>query len=269
MTTPLTTRVFEELGRVTAGAQTPEVLTGALRLLAKWRASLIQNSVLKSGGTRVLGGVFEGLDFLPHSAEGCHVPKLLGCYEQPLQPAIRDAIARGYRQVVNIGCAEGYYAVGLARAMPGTRVLAYDVNPNAQTTCRALAAKNGVTAQVEVGALFRREDFAALAGTDTLVICDIEGAELQLLEPAAAPALGTLDLIVEAHDCFKPGLSAELVRRFSPTHDIQRIDDTGARTIDKPPPWFASLAHLDQLLAVWEWRTGPTPWLVMRARQKG
>ena len=27
-----------------------------------------------------------------------------------------------------------------------------------------------------------------------------------------------------------------------------------------------ALAHLDQLLAVWEWRSGATPWLVMRAR---
>jgi hypothetical protein len=27
-----------------------------------------------------------------------------------------------------------------------------------------------------------------------------------------------------------------------------------------------SLAHLDQLLATWEWRSGPTPWLVMKAK---
>ena len=32
-----------------------------------------------------------------------------------------------------------------------------------------------------------------------------------------------------------------------------------------PPAWFNNLAHLDQLLATWEWRSGATPWLVMKA----
>lgn len=30
--------------------------------------------------------------------------------------------------------------------------------------------------------------------------------------------------------------------------------------------WFNNLAHLDQLLATWEWRSGPTPWLVMKTK---
>jgi hypothetical protein len=32
------------------------------------------------------------------------------------------------------------------------------------------------------------------------------------------------------------------------------------------PAWLQELAHLDQLLAVWEWRAAPTPWLVMRPK---
>jgi hypothetical protein len=26
------------------------------------------------------------------------------------------------------------------------------------------------------------------------------------------------------------------------------------------------LSHMDRLLAIWEWRSGPTPWLVMRPK---
>jgi len=40
--------------------------------------------------------------------------KLLGFYEQPLQPYIEQVIQTGYPTIINIGCAEGYYAVGLA-----------------------------------------------------------------------------------------------------------------------------------------------------------
>ncbi len=30
---------------------------------------------------------------------------------------------------------------------------------------------------------------------------------------------------------------------------------------------FSKFGHLDQLLALWEWRMGPTPWLIMASRQ--
>jgi hypothetical protein len=63
-------------------------LNNALRLLSKWRSVLIQNTLLKSQGTVVMQGPLAGMDFLPQSAEGCHIAKLLGCYEQPLQPFI-------------------------------------------------------------------------------------------------------------------------------------------------------------------------------------
>ncbi len=66
-----------------------------------------------------------------------------------------------YETVLNIGCPEGYYAVGMARHMPATRVLAFDLNPVAQQTCVVLAAKNDVAKRVQVEALFRPEDFTA------------------------------------------------------------------------------------------------------------
>lgn len=169
-------------------------LNNALRLLAKWRSVLIQNTVLQHQGARVHQGPLVGLEFIKQSAEGCHVAKLLGTYEQPLQPYVELAINRGYSKVLNIGCAEGYYAVGMARRMPQTQVLAYDLNEKAQATCSDLAKKNGVADRVSIGALFNVEDFALHAGTDVLIFCDIEGAEKQLLNPELAPALKGMDI---------------------------------------------------------------------------
>ncbi|MBM3645599.1 MAG: hypothetical protein FJX02_14815 [Alphaproteobacteria bacterium] len=180
-------------------------LNAGLRLLSKWRSVLVQNTLLKHEGTVVRQGPLKGLDFLPHSAEGCHIAKLLGCYEQPLQPHIERAIAANYPTILNIGCAEGYYAVGMARRMPATRVFAFDLNVAAQETCTTLARKNGVSARFEVGALFSPADFAAHAGGKVLVLCDIKGAERELLDPAQAPALRGMDMIVESHDCLRAG----------------------------------------------------------------
>jgi len=240
-------------------------LNNALRLLSKWRSVLIQNTLLQQQGTVVMQGPLAGMDFLPQSAEGCHIAKLLGCYEQPLQPFIEEAIASTYPCILNIGCAEGYYAVGMARRMPSTQVLAFDLNPKAQEVCAALAQKNAVSDRVKVGALFKPEDFEAYRNQKVLVLCDIEGAEQDLLNPEVAPALKGMDLIVESHECLIPGITQTLINRFKDSHQITLVQDNGQRQLKDSPPWFNNLAHLDQLLATWEWRSGATPWLVMRA----
>jgi hypothetical protein len=252
--------------QLTSNADHQTSLNSALRLLSKWRSVLIQNTLLQQQATNVMQGPLQGLDFLPQSAEGCHIAKLLGCYEQPLQPFIEAAIGANYPTILNIGCAEGYYAVGMARRMPHTRVLAHDLNPKAQEACAELAQKNQVSDQVSVGGLFTPADFAAYAGQKVLLMCDIEGAERELLDPALAPAIKGMDIIVESHECLIPGITQLLIDRFKDTHDITLVQDDGQRQLVKAPAWFNNLAHLDQLLATWEWRSGPTPWLVMMAK---
>jgi hypothetical protein len=252
----------------TAKADEIGQLNNALRLLSKWRSVLIQNTVLQQHGTTVWQGPLQGLDFLPLSAEGCHIAKLLGCYEQPLQPFIEQAIQANYPIILNIGCAEGYYAVGMARRMPSTKVFAFDLNPKALGTCQALAEKNGVTERIQIGTLFKQEDFAAFTNQKVLLLCDIEGGERDLLNPEIAPALRGMDLIVESHECLVPGITQTLIERFQRSHKITLVQDNGQRQLLNTPDWFNNLAHLDQLLATWEWRSGPTPWLVMKSKDQ-
>jgi|TARA_B110000037_G_scaffold141843_1_gene160488 hypothetical protein len=242
------------------------VLNNALRLLSKWRSVLIQNTLLEKEGTRVLQGPLKGMNFIKQSSEGCHIAKLLGCYEQPLQTHIDAAIKRNYSTIINIGCAEGYYAVGFARAMPAIRLLAFDTDPKAQTACQELALKNGVGDRVEVRGMFSPEDFARYSNKSVMIFCDIEGAEDELLNPKSSPALESMDIIVESHECIRSGITKRLIERFKSSHNIQLIEDDGSRQLVDPPTWFTKLSHLDQLLSTWEWRSGPTPWLVMHSK---
>jgi len=241
-------------------------LNEGLRLLGKWRSILIANTLLENHGTTVMQGPLKGLDFLSTSSEGCHVAKILGCYEQPLQPFIETAIASQYDTVINVGCAEGYYAVGMAKRMPQTVVHAFDLDVAAQGKCAELAEKNSVRDRVVVGGEFLPSEFARYTNQNVLLMCDIEGGELELLNPSRWPALREMDLIVESHECLHAGITAELVERFGSTHCVSLVEDDGQRALEKAPEWFMNLAHLDQLLATWEWRSGPTPWLVMNRR---
>lgn len=63
-----------------------------------------------------------------------------------------------------------------------------------------------------------------------------------------------------------PGITQMLIDRFQASHQITLVQDNGQRQLQNAPGWFNNLAHLDQLLATWEWRSGPTPWLVMKAK---
>ncbi len=253
----------------TSSGQDQASLNNALRLLAKWRSVLIQNTLLQKNGTVVMQGPLAGLDFLAQSAEGCHITKLLGCYEQPLQPFIETAINEQYSIVINVGCAEGYYAVGMARRMTETLVYAYDTNVNAQRACADLAEKNGVANRIKIGGLLSAETLSHHAGEHALLLVDIEGAEQELLDPEVSPALRSMSIIVESHECLVPDITNLLVDRFKQTHQITIVQDDGQRNLENAPNWFLSLSHLDQLLATWEWRSGPTPWLVMKPLVKG
>jgi hypothetical protein len=50
-------------------------------------------------------------------------PKFLGTYERELHRVIERAIWRRPKYVLNIGCAEGFYAVGLAIRLNDAQVL--------------------------------------------------------------------------------------------------------------------------------------------------
>jgi hypothetical protein len=69
---------------------------------------------------------------------------------------------------------------------------------------------------------------------NTLIFCDIEGGEFDLLRPDLIPALSRADLIVETHDVICPGVTETLVRRFLPSHHIQITYDGAKYANDFP-----------------------------------
>ncbi|WP_299477615.1 class I SAM-dependent methyltransferase [Cypionkella sp.] len=257
----MTISATQTVKRLLDGPPDAARLEQAFRHLAKWRSELISNTLVGRSGTKVTSGPFRGMDYPVRASEGSRAARLLGSYESSLAPVIEEIVTKAYPVIIDVGSAEGYYAVGLARRLPNARVLARDANPKAQVLCAALAAANGVADRVEVGGLMDHADFDLCHAQKTLVVCDIEGAEAELLDPVLAPGLAAADILVEAHDCMRPGLSGVIAERFKATHNIRvigrRLDDSGL------PDWMEGLSDLDRLVALWEWRSGPTPWLWM------
>ena len=243
-----------------------DVVYSLLRLLGQWRSYVLSNTYVSLEGARIWGGPFAGMEYVSVAAEGALMPRLLGTYECELHPHLAAITAEGVDCVIDVGCAEGYYAVGLARAMPQVTVYAHDIEEKARVACADLAARNGVSDRVIVGGEFKPQDFQAFAGRRVLVMVDAEGAEVDILQPELGPALAQMTIIVETHDVYRADALATIRGRFEATHDIVQVD-TGTKHLTGPP-WLLDFNHLDQLLAVWEWRHRPTPWLVMRPKAR-
>src|SRR5450755_4173812 len=66
-------------------------------------------------------------------------PQLLGVYEQELHAPLQGFLTKNPSTIINVGCAEGYYAIGLGLRLPQARVWAFDIDARAQDACRANA----------------------------------------------------------------------------------------------------------------------------------
>lgn len=216
---------------------------------------------------KLLKGPFAGTRYITYSVGSALVPKLLGIYERELSECVERACALKFPLIVDIGAAEGYYAVGLARRNPQARVVAFEMDPKGQVALKTMAELNEVTHSVDIRGRCGAGDLqAVLAGEGrALVVCDIEGQEERLLDLQAVPALRQASVLVEAHDFIIPGITDELKGRFSATHSIQQIRQEVRTRAEFPWRTFGTMllpsSYLDW--AVSEWRPGRMSWLWM------
>jgi hypothetical protein len=213
-------------------------------------------------GTVIRRGPFQGMRFFNRVPGPTTIaPMVIGSYEEELHSVIEAEIAQAPELVVDIGSAEGYYATGLARRLPGSRVIAFDIDPMARFMCRRLARRNKVAGRVEVHGECD-VDFLAELPSGPLVVCDCEGAEKQLLDPSRARNLRNVTLLVEVHDFIDPSISGTLKERFKSSHTIDEV-----RTVARDPSRYPELEFYsadDAARAVSEDRGCEMSWLVMR-----
>jgi hypothetical protein len=66
----------------------------------------------------------------------------------------------------------------------------------------------------------------------SFVLCDCEGAELELLDPMKVPELKQAQILVELHDFFAPGATAAIIERFKERSKITLINEQGRNPDD-------------------------------------
>lgn len=235
---------------------------------ARARRREIETVFVSQHGRVVQSGLFAGM-VLPERVcwgDGDMLPKLLGCYELELHQTLSTILAAHPGLVVNVGAAEGYYAVGLARLLPEVPVFAFDAAELSVDICRDAALLNGVAEQVSVaGPCDPGQLQHLLAGAPRpLLVCDCEGCERELIDPAVAPALSATTMVIECHDFLDAAITQTLINRLDASHELVAI-----REIGRDPNALAflqPLSSLDRWLAVCEFRPRIMHWLIATPR---
>lgn len=171
-------------------------------------------------------GTFKGMRYPQMQSIGSTIfPKLIGSYEREIQPLIESICKADYTEFVDIGCAEGYYAVGLAMHVPAARVYAYDTDEEAIHLCNEMARLNGVEQRVFTGSFCDSETLTSIPiKKKGLIICDCEGYEKELFSKETVDALTNCDFLIEIHDIIDISISCFIRRIFEHSHQIEVVE---------------------------------------------
>lgn len=206
-----------------------------------------------SGG-KVFAGIFAAMK-LPNIPAITKRPNIIvGSYESDIHQALLDAILWKPDQVINIGSAEGYFAVGLARLLNDQiPVYAFEIEKRHWENLATFAEANEIRNSIRQKGLCTIDELNAISPTKAFVLIDCEGCELALLDPVAVPSLKSSFIICELHDFINPLITPSLLERFSKSHDINIIYEK-----EKNTSAYRILDHLpnqdDKELAIAEFR---------------
>lgn len=209
------------------------------------------------GDTRVRSGPFKGMGIVAEKGWGSDLPaRILGTYERELHPVIEMLASARIRHIYDIGCADGYYAVGLALRIPESRVVGYDVDDHALDLTHRNAVLNGVESRVETRGKCASKDLERLPSRSA-VFMDCEGSELYLLTDRVAKANPDTKFVIECHDEFDDRILLTLIRRFK-DRDLSVIHQESRDPAELP--WLPTdVANR----AMDEHRGSPGIWLVV------
>ncbi len=173
---------------------------------AEARRLFLARSLFDHFGGTVAYGPMKGFRLDPESSWNAADlgSKMFGLYEQEVLGLLEKR--RGDKDIlVNLGAADGYYGVGMAKSGGFARTICYVATDAGRQVIAKTATLNGVADRVDIrgeaGSTF--PDELAADGIDLarcLVLCDIEGGEFDILTPACLARLKQSILLIELHE---------------------------------------------------------------------
>lgn len=236
-----------------------------IRKLADARRRAMPEIWRLSGGA-VVSGPFKGMNYIPQWRGSDFTQKVIGSYEKELFEIVEQICRNAYPVIVDVGAAEGFYACGLAFRNPDSRIVAFEADGRLHGALRQIASQNGIEDRIALNGLCRPQDLAAAIGTTgkVLLVMDVDGGEMELLNVENCPRLAEIDILVEVHDRIVPGVTELLRTRFADSHTVMHVPQMSRSVADIPKGLHTEPELM--CLAMDECRGDGNDWLWMKAK---
>ena len=244
------------------------------KAFVKLRRKRVSRDLFRKYQGIVQRGPFCGLslDGEANISQGPLALKIFGLYEQVV---IDQILKMGpFVDMINIGAADGYFSLGMLKANLAKRSICFEMTTSGRAAIRRNAQRNGVADRVVVLGKAGSDIAQQLAPmgfqpTGALVLCDIEGAEFEVLTVDFLQMLAGAALIVELHDRIQSGKADRrdaLIANLPP-------ESTWFIIKSVPPSWsgiddIEALSDNDRALATSEGRRAIGEWLVVTPSNK-
>lgn len=198
----------------------------------------ISLNLFKEHNNFVIYGPYKGMFFSEnnHWGIGDLGPKIIGLYEFEVQNKLLD-LANNFEieNFVNIGAAEGYHAIGIAKKTGIQNFILYEIDKRGQEILKENILKNKLKKNIKIEneanlnsiyELHKKHDFSK-----TLFLIDIEGSELALFNDEILELLKNSFLIIENHKFLlseaKQSKYQELINKLNDRFNVEIISNIG------------------------------------------
>ena len=186
-------------------------------------------------GSRVKYGPFQGLKLSKVIWWGTtdRAGILLGLYEREVLATLANVPAQYRRSFIELGAADGYYAVGVLANNMFERSYCFEISERGQKAIAENAALNGVIGRIDIHGIAEKDFHTVLPASaldNSVLLVDVEGAEFDILTAETFARFARSIIIIELHDHFFPDAQPRLARlrqACAGTFHIAELTTTG------------------------------------------
>lgn len=164
----------------------------------------VSNYLIKISNGKVLYGPFKGL-ILPSQrwwGTATVSTMILGMYEREIVEEISD-VSEQFSYFVDIGAADGFYAVGVLVANKFHHSFAFEISEKGRKSIRANAQINGVDSLISIYGKAEIDFFKMIPpniGERSVVLIDVEGFEFNLVTKEFCDFFQKSIIFIEIHE---------------------------------------------------------------------
>lgn len=233
-------------------------------------------NLYKEHNNLVIYGPYKGIFFSEnnHWGIGDLGPKIIGLYEFEVQNKLLYLVSNfTIENFVNIGAAEGYHAIGIAKKTKIQNFVLYEIDKKGQEILKENIFKNKLKKNIKIEneanlnsicELNKELDFSK-----TLFLIDIEGSELELFNDEILRLLKNSFLIIENHKFLlseeKQNKYQELINKLNDNFKVEIVRNNGRNVSEIKE--ISNLSENELMMISTESRPKMMEWFVLTPKK--